>query len=117
MRLSDIIEGTLARGMAKYKASEGQGEGDLAQTLMKWDAETKFVLGYVDLAGAKPGDSPEFAIYLIEQSAEAGFMLAQFVIGNCYDEGYGVGRDFGKAKYWWKKAAAQGLDDAKEKLR
>lgn len=116
MRLSDIIQNTISSGMAKYNASEGQGSNDLEQVMMKWDAETKFVLGYVNLVEAKPGDSLVFPIYLMEQSAEAGFMLAQFVIGNCYEEGYGVGRDTSKAVYWWQKAAEQGLVDAKEKL-
>lgn len=116
MRLSNIIDGTISRGMAKYKASEGRGGSDPDQIMNMWDAETKFTLGYVSLAGAKLGDSLGFPIRLITLSAEAGFMLAQFVIGNCYYEGHGVSRDVSKAIYWWKKAAEQGLDDAKDKL-
>ena len=107
MKFSDIIMDTISRGMEKYKSSSE------ANT---WDAETKFVLGYVDLSGAKPGDSIGFPIHLVELSAEEGFMLAQYIIGNCYHDGYGVNRDTNKAVYWWQKAAAQGLVDAKEKL-
>jgi len=116
MRLSEIIDETISKGMAKYKANEGKGGNDPAQIMNMWDAETKFVLGYVDLSGKKQGESIDFPISLIKHSAEAGFMLAQYIIGNCYDEGYGVSLDKDKALYWWQKAAEQGLDDAKEKL-
>lgn len=113
MKQSDILQDVIARGMAKYKANEGKGSDPMSN----WDAETKFVLGFVDLSDVKPGDSPDFAIHLIEQSAEAGFMLAQFILGNCYEEGgFGKVRDKSKAEYWWGKAAEQGLDDAKDKI-
>jgi len=117
MRFSNIIHDTISSGMAKYKAGEVKGYDDPEQIMMKWDSETKFVIGYIDLAEAKPEDSLVFAVHLIEQSADEGFMLAQFVIGNCYDEGYGVSRDVSKAMFWWQKAADQGLDDSMEKLR
>jgi len=116
MRLSEIIDETISRGMAKYKASEGKGGNDPVQIMNMWDAETKYVLGYVDLSGKKQGESIDFPISLIKHSAEAGFMLAQYTLGNCYDDGYGVSLDKDQALYWWRKAAEQGLDDAKEKL-
>ena len=115
MKLSEIIDETISRGMAKYKASEGKGGNDPERIMNMWDAETKFVLGYVDLSGKKQGESIDFPISLIKRSAEAGFMLAQYIIGNCYDEGYGTNLDKDKALYWWRKAADQGLDDAVEK--
>ena len=117
MKLSEIIDGTISRGMAKYKANEGKSGNSPEQIMKMWDAETKFVLGYVDLSGKRRGESLDFPIMLIKISAEAGFMLAQFVIGNCYEEGYGVSRDISKAMYWWRKAAIQGLDDAKDKVK
>ena len=117
MRLSDIIEKTVSSGMAKYKATEGKGGNDPVQIMNMWDAETKFVLGYVDLSGKKQGESTDFPISLIKRSADEGFVLAQYIIGNCYDEGYGVSRDSDKAIYWWRKAAIQELDEAKEKVK
>ena|GEM_PF-2761871 len=118
MRIADIIEATLKRGMAKYKAAERGGEvTDWEALIRKWDAETKFALAYTHMIEAKPGESLNFPLHLLELSAEADFMLAQFVFGNCYEVGQGVSCDIEKAKYWWKKAAAQGLDDAVERLK
>jgi TPR repeat protein len=43
------------------------------------------------------------------RAAEQGDATAQFNLGLCYDEGAGVGQDFGQALYWYTKAAEQGL--------
>ena len=35
-------------------------------------------------------------------------MNAQLKIGYCYDQGIGVGQDYGEAAKWYRKAAEQG---------
>ena len=42
---------------------------------------------------------------------------AQFLLGLAYDNGDGVPQDHEKALYWIRKAAANGLQEAKEKLK
>ena len=38
-------------------------------------------------------------------------------LGICFYNGDGVSQDYGEAVKWWKKAAEQGYDEAKEALR
>jgi TPR repeat protein len=44
----------------------------------------------------------------LRKSAEEGDASAQFRLGQLYDEGTGVPRDYGQAKVWFEKAAKQG---------
>jgi hypothetical protein len=44
----------------------------------------------------------------LRQSAEKGDASAQFRLGQLYDEGTGVPKDYGQAKEWFEKAAKQG---------
>ena len=50
-------------------------------------------------------------------AAEKGDAKAQFHLGECYYKGDGVGQDYKQAVYWWRKAADQGDEDAKNNLR
>lgn len=47
-------------------------------------------------------------------AAEQGHMYAQECLGRCYELGNGVEKDYSMAKYWYKKSAAQGNEDALE---
>jgi TPR repeat protein len=44
----------------------------------------------------------------LRKSAEEGDASAQFRLGQLYDEGTGVPKDYGQAKEWFEKAAKQG---------
>ena len=48
--------------------------------------------------------------------AEAGNAEAQFNLGSCYADGYGISQDDAKAVYWFTKAAEQGVDYAQYNL-
>ncbi len=48
---------------------------------------------------------------LLKQSAEKGFLLAQFDIGNAYLNGKGVAKDYSRAMEWFYKAANQEAGD------
>ena len=50
-------------------------------------------------------------------AAEHGHAFAQFRVGACYYNGDGVERDYWEAYKWFKKAADQGVDEAKDVLR
>jgi len=46
------------------------------------------------------------------EAAEDGNAKAQYNIGMCFENGYGVDPDYSKAVYWYRKAAEQGNADA-----
>lgn len=73
------------------------------------------------LSGMKIPDNPvkrdltkAFQFYL--ESAEAGYVTAQFAVGECYEKGDGVKKNEDEAQKWFEKAAAQGHLQAQEKL-
>ena len=41
----------------------------------------------------------------IKKAAEQGDAQAQFKLGICYFNGYGIDKDFKEATYWYRKAA------------
>ena len=49
-------------------------------------------------------------------AAEQGYAEAQYNLGVCYENGYGVTKDLTQAVYWYKKAAGQGLATAQFNL-
>lgn len=57
------------------------------------------------------------AVEYFTQAAEAGLAKAQYLLGTCYKEGWGVKKDIQKARYWYEKAAAQGHKEASNQLR
>ncbi len=50
------------------------------------------------------------------RQAEQGFAEAQYALGECYEEGEGVEQDLEEAAKWYRLAAEQGHEDAKEAL-
>jgi TPR repeat protein len=48
------------------------------------------------------------ALRIFQPLAEAGAARAQVALGLLYEDGQGVGRDYGQAVYWYRKAADQG---------
>lgn len=45
-----------------------------------------------------------------------GYVMSQYYLASCYENGEGVERDISKAKYWYKKAAEKGDSEAKKAL-
>lgn len=56
-----------------------------------------------------------FEYYL--KAADQGDALAQYNLGICYDNGYGVEKDLSEAVIWLRKAADQGNAQAQNALR
>ncbi len=52
----------------------------------------------------------------LRKAAEQGHADAQYFLGHCYHNGKGVEQDDVKAAEWWRKAADQGFELAKEYL-
>ena len=49
-------------------------------------------------------------------AAEQGLTLAEACLGMCYEHGKGTEVDLGKARYWFKRAAAKGDENAIKSL-
>ena len=62
-----------------------------------------------------PKDLPA-AFRLFNESAQAGYMDAQYSLGLCYRDGLGVRIDLAKARYWLREAADQGHDMARKSV-
>lgn len=56
-----------------------------------------------------------FAWYM--RGAEKGNCKSQYMVGECYANGWGVETKLAKAQEWYKKAASQGYEPAIEKLK
>lgn len=50
----------------------------------------------------------EVSIEQLQQEAEGGNVIAQFLLGFKYEQGNGVKQDYQKAKEWYEKSAEQG---------
>lgn len=50
------------------------------------------------------------------EGAEAGYVLAQFAVGECLEKGNGVKKNKDEARIWYEKAAAQGHLQAQDKI-
>ena len=69
------------------------------------------------IASAKLAPDPERAFDLFRYAATFfGDADAQYNLGVCYATGAGVAKNYSEAHKWLYLAAAQGLEDAKEKL-
>ena len=60
------------------------------------------------------GHDPEEAFKWFEKATELGSVYAPCFLGKCYYEGNGVSKDYKKARYWYKKAAENGSEQAQE---
>lgn len=56
------------------------------------------------------------ALEIFKALAEQGHVMSQFIVGNMYDFGESVPRDYKQAFIWYKKAAEQGHPDAEYNL-
>jgi TPR repeat protein len=52
----------------------------------------------------------------MRKAAKQGHAGAQYDLGICYEDGYGVGKNKRKAVEWMRKSAEQGEEKAKEWL-
>src|SRR5882724_4093025 len=57
---------------------------------------------------AQPSDAPHLLFAQLNTKAISGDLEAQFSLGWCYCNGYGVPKDRAEAAIWFRKAAEQG---------
>ena len=57
------------------------------------------------------------AVKWFRAGAEQGYVQAQYSLGVCYENGWGVGKDLEQAVKWYSVAAEQGSEAAKEALK
>ena len=53
----------------------------------------------------------------LRKSAEADYVPSQKELGSCYETGSGVEKDDAEAVKWYRKAAEQGDEEAKNVLK
>jgi len=58
----------------------------------------------------------QVAVDELRKAAEQGYAAAQYNLGVMYEYGRGVSQDYGEALIWYRKAAEQGDEMAKDKL-
>jgi TPR repeat protein len=110
--VSDRTEGifgvaaTTDNGYVKNSALETK-DSVLANTLMK--------LCFVYLEKGTTQDDAKAAELLLEV-AEQGYVDAQYTMGLLYKNGRGVPRNDTQAERWFKRAAEQGLETAKQEM-
>ena len=66
--------------------------------------------------GVIPPDAPPDAVERCRQDAERGDCKAQYLLGDCYENGKGVQKDHAEAAKWFRKAAEQGHPQAQFEL-
>ena len=123
VRQIDILMQYVSIGILKYRLSGGSYPHEMGKIIKdEWDEEVLYALGFTFMHNMGNQTMPttyesvQFYVDTVKKSANMGFILAQFELGNIYEKGLGVPKDNKSAKYWWRKAAEQGLIDAKEKL-
>jgi len=56
------------------------------------------------------------AVRWYRKAADQGYAIAQYDLGNMYDQGKGVPQNYGEARRWYRKAADQGYTNAQRAL-
>jgi TPR repeat protein len=106
-------------------AAAAYQRGDFTEAWRIWeplarsgDVDAQFSLGMLCDREPPPAScAAASAIDWYTRAAQSGHRLAQFSLGNAYREGRGVPPDESRARYWFGKAAAQGLPAARDALR
>ncbi len=99
--LSSFVRGTDERRLAVWKAAAEKGMPE---------AQCLHALALV--YGAHCRAAPEEAFNWYRKAADQGLVVAQFEVGNFYDNGGVVAEDAAEALKWWHKAADQGFTPA-----
>ena len=102
------------QGVEKYNAGETEkGIELLKQAFEQKEPNAWFYLGYLGLNGQVEGMSPESGRFWVEKSAEQGVGQAQMLMGNlCLSDKPLDTEKFMKAYSWYRKAKAQGVQNA-----
>jgi TPR repeat protein len=93
------------KNLSNRERAEG---GDLA-------AQREVMINFYNSRNIPNDLSPKEFDWLLKK-ADFGNMSCQYNVGFCYETGRGVSCDINKAKEWYKKAAEQYSDQAKEAL-
>jgi localization factor PodJL len=90
----------------------------LREAAVEGDPKALFLVGENLTGGGpgSPGSDVKAAARWYEMSADLGYALAQYRIGNFYEKGVGVERDLDAAKTWYQLAAEQGNASAMHNL-
>lgn len=71
---------------------------------------------FVELGYFEESRNKEKAFSWYKKAADAGLAEGQYNLGRCYEQGIGAAKDEFVAEYWYKKAAKQDCQEAKDAL-
>lgn len=81
------------------------------------DAESTFNLGVLYFYGKGKPANDEWAFRYFKRAMQSGDRRAEFMMGYCYKEGYGVAQDFAMAEAYLQDAAEAGIKEAEAELK
>jgi len=80
------------------------------------ESEDEITAAFEKAAQLRNAGKTAEAFRIYETLAQQGHAGSQYNLGDCYERGIGTEKDFAKAVEWYRKAAEQGYEDAKESL-
>jgi TPR repeat protein len=96
---------------------QGAFESIADKSLAMKVAEIIYMTGLCYEGGVKIEESPEKAFACYKVAAKIGYAAAQCSVAEFYEYGECVEQSLDEAKRWYSLAAAQGDEDAKDKLK
>lgn len=110
------------KGYAGGRPAQGMMQTRMVMTRL-WMGRIVFIVGALFVASGvvaaqsqDANNSNGSVLERVRPLAEQGNPNAQYNLGVIYDRGYGVERDYAKARAWYEKAAAQGNASAAHNL-
>ncbi len=110
------LTSALAVDTGRNHSSKGTRTGDIAEAARLYHTATGMLVSARLLNGREAEQKLKAAIEMLYQSAQMNFAPAQYSLGSCYDQGFGVKPDPAEAVVWWRKAAELGHADAQYNL-
>ena len=112
----DVYKSLFDKAMKLYKTSDDKTEAYRLFT----QAATPYYLTQpmqIYCKTSKETETEKRRIKTYTSSAENNDVTAQFILGECYYYGWGVEPDYKQAVAWYRKAADQGYEAAKNRLK
>lgn len=117
---SESDDSLAAVASAKMRVREGVAGAEWAEPELRriliWDADRRVALDNLALL-ERARKNYETAIEMWTRSAQNGSAFAQYQLGYCALEGWGLPKDETEAVKWFRKAAANGSKQAGSKLQ
>lgn len=118
----DYPEALVELGVRYYRADHGSRDREQAVELLKraqqlGNREAKLRLCVIKLNSEKPAPEDSSIVAVFRQAAADGSVLAEAMLGYCYDKGRGIAQNIPQAVELYRKASQRGSKIAYDALR